>query len=227
MKLYLYVYDWSVLIPSIPLLMKGLVFTLQISLTATALALLVGLPVALLRMVRFKAVSGLAFVYIQVFRSMSLYIYILWIYFGVSIATGIHVGPFQSAVIALVLLNSAYMAEIYRASIQAVDVGQWEAATSLGMGRVSTMLNIVLPQAVRIALPTLMNNFTDMIKDSSIVAYIGASDLMYNTQQLVTYYSRSFEFYTATAVIYFSVVFVLARSATALEKRLSRHIAPA
>lgn len=213
------------LIPSIPLLWKGLIFTVQISLTATALALLAGLPIALLRMVKFKPVSWLAFAYIQVFRSMSLYIYILWIFFGVSIVTGVHLGAFASAVIALVLLNSAYMAEIYRASIQAVDVGQIEAATSLGMGRVATMLNIVLPQAVRIAIPNLMNNFTDMIKDSSIVAYIGASDLMYNTQQLVSYYSRSFEFYTAAAVIYFAVVFILARSATALEKRLSRHVA--
>jgi His/Glu/Gln/Arg/opine family amino acid ABC transporter permease subunit len=221
---YLYVYDWSVLIPSIPLLLKGLVFTVQISLTSTALALIAGLPVALLRMARFKPISWLAFIYIQVFRSMSLYIYILWIFFGVSIVTGIHVGAFASAVIALVLLNSAYMAEIYRASIQAVDVGQIEAATSLGMGRVATMLNVVLPQAVRTAIPTLMNNFTDMIKDSSIVAYIGASDLMYNTQQLVTYYSRSFEFYTAAAFIYFAVVFVLARAATALERRLSRHV---
>ena len=87
------------------------------------------------------------------------------------------------------------------------------------------MLNVVLPQAVRIALPNLINNFADMVKDSSIVAYIGASDLMYNTQQLATYYSRSFEFYTAAAVIYFAVVFTLARSATVLEKRLSRHMA--
>lgn len=225
--MFLYVYDWSVLIPSLPLLFKGLIFTIQISLTSTALALIVGLPVALLRMARFKPISWLAFVYIQVFRSLSLYIYILWIFFGLSLVTDIHLDAFQSAVIALVLLNSAYMAEIYRASIQAVDVGQVEAAKSLGMGPLTTLLNVVLPQAVRIALPTLMNNFTDMIKDSSIVAYIGASDLMYNTQQMVTYYSRSFEFYTATALIYFVVVFVLARSAMVLERRLSRHVATA
>jgi His/Glu/Gln/Arg/opine family amino acid ABC transporter permease subunit len=224
---YLYIYDWSVLIPSLPLLMKGLVFTIQISFTATALALLLGLPVALLRMAPIKPVSWFAFGYIQLFRSLSLYIYILWIFFGVSIVTGIHINAFQSAVIALTLLNSAYMAEVYRASIQAIDIGQWEAATSLGMSRTKTMVNIIIPQAVRIAIPTLMNNFTDMVKDSSIVAYIGANDLMYNTQQMVTYYSRSFEFYTFTAIIYFVVVFILARMALVLEKRLSRHVATA
>ena len=223
--MYLYVYDWKVLIPSFPLLMKGLLFTVQISLTATALALVAGLPVALLRMVKFKPVSWLAFIYIQIFRSMSLYIYILWIFFGVSIVTGVHVGAFASAVTALVLLNSAYMAEIYRAAIQAIDPGQREAARSLGLGGIGTFATVVFPQAWRIAIPSLVNQFTDIIKDSSVVALIGVGDLMGVTIERVSFYQRPFEFYTTTAAIYLIMVVIVAQLASRLERRLQRHLA--
>jgi ABC-type amino acid transport system permease subunit len=106
---------------------------------------------------------------------------IIWIYFGLAIAFGVNLSPFAAGVCSIVLLNSAYMAEIYRSAISSVDAGQREVAISLGMGRTMTFYEIVFPQALRVAMPQLINQFTFAVKDSSIVALIGASDLMYET----------------------------------------------
>jgi len=117
------------------------------------------------------------------------------------------------------------MAEIYRAAIQAIDPGQREAARSLGLGSVSTFATVIFPQAWRIAIPSLVNQFTDIIKDSSVVALIGAGDLMYQTIERVSFYQRPFEFYTAVAAIYLVMVVIVAQLAARLEKRLQRHLA--
>jgi ABC-type amino acid transport system permease subunit len=117
------------------------------------------------------------------------------------------------------------MAEIYRAAIQAIDPGQREAARSLGLGGIGTFATVVFPQAWRIALPSLVNQFTDIIKDSSIVALIGAPDLMYQTIERVSFYQRPFEFYTTVAGIYLVMVVIVAQLAARLERRLQRHLA--
>lgn len=223
--LYLYRYDWTVVPASARFLARGLMLTLEISVLALACSLVVGLLVALLRMAPVRPVSLVAFGYIQVFRALSLFIYILWIYFGIAALLGINLSPLAAGVVCLTLLNSAYMAEIYRSAISAVDVGQWEAAMSLGMGRVTTFLQVVLPQGWRIAVPSLVNQFVDIIKDSSIVAVIGAGDLMYQTIERVSFYNRPFEFYTTTGLIYLTLVVIVAQLASRLERRLRRHLA--
>jgi len=170
-------------------------------------------------------IGMIGFVYIQVFRALSLYVYILYIYFGLALVLHIDLDPFTAGIVALTFLNSAYMAEIYRAAIQAIDSGQREAARSLGLGSISTFASVVFPQAWRIALPGLVNQFCDIIKDTSVVALIGVGDLMYQSIERVSFYQRPFEFYTADAVIYVVLVFTVAQLAARLEKRLRRHLA--
>ena len=225
LALYLYRYDWRVIPASARFLATGLVLTIEIAGLALACSLVLGLLVALWRLAPLRPLSLLAFLYIQVFRALSLYIYILWVYFGIAALFGINLSPLVAGVVCLTLLNSAYMAEIYRAAIGAVDPGQREAAMSLGMGRVMTFTSVVLPQAWRIAVPSLVNQFVDIIKDSSIVAVIGAGDLMYQTIERVSFYNRPFEFYTTTGLIYLALVVVVARLAAQLERRLRRHLA--
>ena len=105
------------------------------------------------------------------------------------------------------MLNSAYMAEIYRSALGSVDPGQREAATSLGFGRVArTFVTVILPQAIRIAIPSLVNQFIDIVKDSSIVAIIGTTDLIGVTNRLVSYYRAPFELYTLVAFFYLAIV---------------------
>ena len=219
-----YSYDWSVIPRSIAFFERGLAITVRIALLSVVFSLVLGLVVALVRMAP-GPLGMIGFLYVQVFRALSLYVYILFIYFGVAAAFGIDFDPITAGVISLTLLNSAYMAEIYRAAIQAIDPGQREAARSLGLGNVTTFVSVVFPQAWRIAIPSLVNQFTDIIKDSSVVALIGAPDLMYETVERVSFYQRPFEFYTTVAGIYFVMVFIVAQLAGRLEKRLRRHLA--
>ena len=219
-----YTYDWSVIPRSIAFFERGLLVTLRIALLSVVLSLVFGLVVALVRMVP-GPIGFIGFLYVQVFRALSLYVYILFIYFGLAAAIGLNLDPIPAGVVALTLLNSAYMAEIYRAAIQAIDPGQREAARSLGLGGTGTFATVVFPQAWRIALPSLVNQFTDIIKDSSVVALIGAPDLMYQTIERVSFYQRPFEFYTTVAGIYLVMVVIVAQLASRLERRLQRHLA--
>ncbi len=215
-----YQMDWNAVAEKLPLLARGLIFTIEISITAYALSLAAGLVVALMRRSAWRLLSAAAFVYTQFFRSISIYIYILWIYFGLAALAGLNFSPFTASVISLVLLNSAYMSEIYRSAIDAVEVGQREAASSLGMSRIAILFDIILPQALRIALPPLINQFTMIIKDSSVVAVIGAGDLMYQTIAAANLQYRSFEFYTTAAMIYLGMVLVVSWLGRVVELRL-------
>lgn len=219
-----YSFDWSVIPKSIVFFERGISVTVRIAVLSVAFSLVLGLLVALVRMAP-GPIGLIGFVYVQIFRALSLYVYILFIYFGIAAAFHIAFDPITAGVISLTLLNSAYMSEIYRAAIQAIDPGQREAARSLGLGSVGTFVNVVFPQAWRIALPSLVNQFTDIIKDSSIVALVGAPDLMYQTIERVSYYQRPFEFYTTVAGIYLVMVVIVAQLAGRLEKRLQRHLA--
>ena len=219
-----YTYDWSVIPASIAFFERGLVVTLRIAILSIAFSLVLGLVVALIRMMP-GPLGMIGFLYIQIFRALSLYVYILFVYFGLAAAFGLNLDPIPAGVVTLTLLNSAYMAEIYRAAIQAIDPGQREAARSVGLGGIGTFANVVFPQAWRIAIPSLVNQFTDIIKDSSVVALIGAPDLMYQTIERVSFYQRPFEFYTTVAAIYLVMVVIVAQLASRLEHRLRRHLA--
>jgi len=219
-----YSYDWSVIPQSIAFFERGLGVTVRISVLSVLFSLVLGLIVALVRMAP-GPIGLVGFLYVQVFRALSLYVYILFIYFGVAAVFHLDFDPITAGVVSLTLLNSAYMAEIYRGAIQAIDAGQREAARSLGLGSIATFATVTFPQAWRIAIPSLVNQFTDIIKDSSIVAVIGTPDLMYQTIERVSFYQRPFEFYTTVAGIYLVMVVIVAQLAWRLEKRLQRHLA--
>lgn len=219
-----YTFDWSVVVKSIPFFERGILVTLRITVFSIVFSLALGLVVALVRMGP-PPLSTIGFAYVQVFRALSLYVYILFVYFGVAALLHVDLDPFTAGIVSLTLLNSAYMAEIYRSAIQAIDPGQHEAARTLGLGSIATFVTVTFPQAWRIALPSLVNQFTDIIKDTSVVALIGVGDLMYQTTERVSFYQRPFEFYTSVAAIYVVLVFVVAQLAARLERRLRRHLA--
>jgi len=205
-------------------LLEGTLVTLEVAALALGVALVLGLPIALLRMSRFKAIKLPAFLYIQFFRGTSLYVLVLWVFFGLSIAFGLNLPAFEAAVICLGLLNSAYMAEVYRTGLNTVGLGQWEAARSLGVGELPIFRLVVLPQALRVVIPSAANLFVDMLKDAAIVGVVGVWDLMKQADRLTKWYFRPFEFYTASAVIYFVLVFFFSRLVGVIERRFSRHV---
>lgn len=222
-SLVAYTFRWSVVSGSFGELLHGVRVTLILSALSLVLSLVLGLVVALCRMSPFAPLRWLAFVYIQVFRALSLYIYALLIYFGIAEVSGVNFSPLEAGVIALTVLNSAYMAEIYRSAISAVDPGQREAATSLGFGHVRGFTTVVFPQAMRIAFPPLVNQFVDIVKDSSIVALIGTTDLMGAANQLNGVYRAPFELYTTVGFMYLTLVLVVSAGAALVERRLNRH----
>jgi His/Glu/Gln/Arg/opine family amino acid ABC transporter permease subunit len=211
---------WSARAP----LLHGTLITLEVAILALGVALVLGLPLALMRSSKLKILSLPAFLYIQFFRGTSLYVLILWVFFGLSIAFNINLQPFQSAVLCLGLLNSAYMAEVYRTGLGTVGFGQREAARSLGIAEVPIFRLVVLPQALRVIIPSAVNLFVDMLKDAAIVGVVGVWDLMKQADRLTKFHFRPFEFYTASAVIYFVVVFAFSRLVAVLERRFSRHV---
>jgi His/Glu/Gln/Arg/opine family amino acid ABC transporter permease subunit len=222
-SLLAYTFQWDVIRPAIGELWHGLKITLELSGLSLVLSLALGLVVALCRMSPVRPVRAVAYVYIQVFRALSLYIYVLWIYFGIAGAVGVNFSPVTAGVIALTVLNSAYMAEIYRSALGAVDPGQREAATSLGFGRLRGFATVIFPQGIRIAVPSLVNQFVDIVKDSSIIAIIGTADLFGVTNRLVSYYRAPFELYTLVAFFYLTIVLAISALAAVLERRLQRH----
>lgn len=219
-----YTVQWDVMRPAIGELWHGLRITIELSLLSLVFSLALGLLIALCRMSPFRPLRALAYVYISVFRALSLYIYVLWIYFGIAGAIGVNFNPLTAGVIALTVMNSAYMAEIYRSALGSVDPGQREAATSLGFGRVRGFVTVIFPQGVRIAIPSLINQFVDIVKDSSIVSIIGTADLFGVTNRLVSYYRAPFELYTLVAFFYLTLVLAISALAAVLERRLQRHL---
>lgn len=219
-----YTFRWEVVPESAGALADGLVLTLELAAVSFALSLLLGLVVALCRLAPFGPLRWLAYVYTQVFRALSLYVYVLFLYFGIAAVFGISLGTFAAGVVALTLLNSAYMAEVYRAALLSVDPGQREAASALGLGHTRTFTSVTFPQAGRVAVPGLVNQLVDIVKDSSIVAVIGLLDLMGTTIQLVSTQRAPFELYTATAVAYIALILLISGAAALLERRLGRHL---
>ena len=219
-----YTFRWGIIPEVLGEFEHGLKVTLELSALSLVLSLALGLLVALCRMSPILPLRAAAYLYTQLFRALSLYIYVLWIYFGIAAAVGVNFSPLTAGVVALTILNSAYMSEIYRSALGAVDVGQREAAISLGFSRIRGFTTVILPQAVRIAIPSLVNQFVDIIKDSSIIAIIGTTDLMGVTNQMVSFYRAPFELYTLVAGFYLTIILIVSGAASLLERRLRRHV---
>jgi His/Glu/Gln/Arg/opine family amino acid ABC transporter permease subunit len=203
------------------LLLKGLRKTLWLALLSMALAVVGGLPIALARMSSFKPLSWLASIYINIVRGIPLLILIVYVYFGLSLWIGINFSAFEAGIISLTVLHTAWMAEIYRAGLQAVPKGQREAAASLGMGRVRAFFSVVLPQAIRLVIPTSGNDFVGMVKDTSLVGIIGIFELYRTGQKIISDEFLPFETYTIVAAMYVAVVFVIDQLVRFAERALA------
>ncbi|HWU60989.1 MAG TPA: amino acid ABC transporter permease [Ensifer sp.] len=213
--------SWYAVYTHLPAMLYGLRFTFLISIVSLALSMFFGgIIVSLLRS-RSGALRATGFLYIQIFRSLSPYVYVLLVYFALAGVTGWKMDPITAAIISLTLLNTAYVAEIYRSVLLTIDGGQWEAAAAMGLSRWKTNSIIIWPQALRTAIPLLLNQFIVILKDSAIVGVIGVKDIVYvaNAQASITY--KQFEYLTAVAVIFIVIVFILSRLSAGLERRLS------
>jgi polar amino acid transport system substrate-binding protein len=203
----------------LPMLLKGALVTVEISILAMVLAIVCGLALALLRLYAIAPLRWLSIAYIEVIRGTPLLIQLYLIYYGLP-NIGIRLNAFVAAVLGLGLNYAAYEAENYRAGIQAVPRGQMEAAVSLGMGRWLALRSIIIPQAVRIVIPPVTNDFIALFKDSSLVSVITMVELtkVYGMLALTTYDFMGLGL--MTAALYFGLSYPVSLLARHLERKL-------
>ena len=206
------------------LLLGGIWLMVRVAIASMAIAVVGGLALALMRRSRLRWVSALAFVLIQVLRGIALYVLVSWLFNGLPVATGITPSAIQTGIIALSSLNSAYLAEVFRAGFDAIPAGQREAARAIGLDDAQSARSVLIPQMVRITFPSMGNVFVDIIKDTAILSVIGVSELMRETQRWAQFYFRPFEFYTAAGVIYFVIVLIVSAAWRLAERRLRTHL---
>ena len=212
-------FDFALIVQSIPFLLRGAVYTVQVSVLAIVFGLVLGWLLGLAAVSGVPALSAVSWAYVQFIRGTPLLIQIFLIYFGLP-AVGINLPAFWSGVIALGLNSGGFQAEIVRAGIESIDRGQTEAARSIGMSRFKTLVFILVPQTIRRVLPPVTNELITLTKSSSLLSAIAALELTHAGQLIIARTFAPFEIYAAVAVIYLALVAVLSRGSAFLEKRV-------
>jgi polar amino acid transport system permease protein len=215
-----YQLDPSIIIKHLPLFLKGVFLTVEISFFAILIGLPIGILAAVGRTSRFKILNLVGAVYVEVFRNTPLLIQIFIIFFGLP-GIGIKLSPYVSGLIALVLYVGAYNTEVIRAGLEAVPRGQIEAAKSLGLTGVQTFLYVIIPQTLRISLPALGNNWVALVKNSSLVSVIGMVELTWVALDLNALTFRSFELFGAATIFYLILIFILINVQSYVERRFA------
>jgi His/Glu/Gln/Arg/opine family amino acid ABC transporter permease subunit len=204
----------------IPRLLEGMAITLKLTIISGAIGFALGMIIALMRLSKFKFFSWFAVSYIAIFRGTPLLLQILFIYFAVPTLININLDSFPAGILALSLNCAAYLAEIFRAGIQSIPVGQTEAAKALGLSRHQTMFKIIIPQSYRRIIPPVVNEFSALTKDSSLVSVISLGELLYVTQRIGAKYLRPWEVYFWAGLGYLIIVLLLSYIAGRIERSL-------
>ena len=215
-------FNFDLVVNSFPLLLVGAGVTIKITALSVALGVVIGLFVGIARISRIKLLRVLAAIYVDFFRGTPLLVQIFLVYFALPVITGQRVDPFVAAIGSCGINSGAYVAEIFRAGIQAIPAGQYEAAHTLGMNYVQTMRRIILPQVIRIILPPISNETITLVKDTSLVYVLAMNDLMRTARNLV---QRDFSItpFIVAAVFYLLATLILTLVFERLEKRFSRY----
>jgi len=201
-------------------LFGGLWYTILLSLTAISISVVVGLLVALPGLSENRFLRGINRVYVEIVRAVPILVLILWVYYGLPQVMDISIGVFWAGVIALALSDSAFQAEIFRAGIQSIDRGQYEASQSISLGYADTMRYVILPQAIRRILPALGNQLVYMLKMSSLVSVIGMQELTRRANELVVVEYRPLEVYTVLVLEYLVLILIVSALVRRLERRM-------
>jgi polar amino acid transport system permease protein len=213
-------WDWSNAYASIPLLLEGLLVTLELTVVGSALAYVLGLVLALLRRSRIPVLSQLVYLFIEVVRSTPLLIQVFVIFYLLWPLLGIKPSAFFTGVVALGIHYATYTSEVYRAGIDAVPKGQWEAATALSLPRARVWTQIVLPQAVPRVIPALGNYTISMFKETPLLLAIGVLDVLNRAKEQGAETFRVIEPYTLAGLMFLLISY----PASILVRRLERRV---
>ena len=217
----MYHWDFGALWGYRSLVVVGLGYTVGYTVLCVVLGLVVGTATGLGRLARTRFVTWPLLLYTEAFRCTPLLVQLVWFYYALPVLLDISMSPALAATLTLSLYGGAFYAEIIRAGIVSVDVGQWDAGRALGLGRLLLMRKIILPQALKRMLPPLMNQSIIQLKNTSLVSVLAVPDLLYQGQVITAALYRPLEVYTLVAAVYFAVLF----PATLAVQRLERHLA--
>jgi len=207
------------IVASVPILFKGWLISLLLVLVGFPLAIPIGLGISFMRMSKIAVVRAISSVWVNIIRGTPLFLQIYIVWFGLP-HLGIHLGQYTRAILVLAFNSSAYLAEIFRAGIQSINKGQFEAANSLGMNGFQTMFFVIIPQTIRRVIPTMTSEFILLYKDTSLLAAVGVSEQMMAAKSLVNT-AGTLTPYVVSAGYYLIVTLPLIRVISILEKRLA------
>ena len=202
-----------------PLLMQGLWITVQLGLASILAGLVLGLGLAMTRLYGPAPVRFLTRVYIDIFRSIPLLVLLIIVYYALPFV-GMRLSPFASAMTALTLVSGAYTAEIFRAGIEAIPKGQFEASAALGLSGRQTMADVILPQAVKIVIPPLTNNSINVVKDTALASVVAMPDLLKQATQAQALAANPTPLIVAAA-IYVAFLWPLVALVSRMERRFA------
>ena len=211
--------DFELIEKSLPYLIQGALITIEITLMAVGIGFFIGLFAGIARICRIKALRIIATIYADCIRGTPLLVQIFLIYFALPMLIHTQINPFVAAVTACAINSGAYVSEIFRAGIQAIDQGQFEAGRSLGLSWWQTMYYIILPQAFHNILPPLGNEFITMLKDSSLVSVIGFEELTRRGQLIIAQTYASFEIWMTVAALYLIMTLAIAKFVSFMEHK--------
>ena len=203
------------------MLMQGLGLTLILAFVSLAIAMVLGILASLMGMSNNAILRAINKGYVAIIRGTPLLVQGFFIYFGITGVLNVKISAFAAGVIALSLNAGGYLSEIFRGGIQAVDPGQREAARSLGLSARQTTWRIIIPQAIRICIPSVVNQWCITIKDTSIISVIGLAELTKMGQQIIARTYASFEVWIIVGAMYFIVIWLLTVLARVIERKVS------
>ena len=217
--------DFSILSKFQYALLLGLWTTLKLTVICIALGCALGFAVGLARTSRNIALRALSSAYVEFFRGTPVLVQLFWIFFCLPLMLGVELSNFTSGVVALTLYMGAITSETFRASLKSIGPEQFDACVALGLPRNVQVINVVLPQAVLRAIPTLLSNCVSLFKESALVSAVGMADLMFVGQNISNNTARPVEVLSVVALIYFVIAFPLTRAVSVIEAQILRKLA--
>lgn len=214
--------DFERIMPSLPYILEGIPMTLKVVAVAAVIGIVLGIVLSLMKISRMKPLKWIADFYTSIFRGTPLVLQLMLIYFGSPQLFGVQIDAFEAAFLSFGLNSAAYISEVIRGGINAVDKGQREAALALGVPYSSMMLSIILPQAFKNILPALMNEFITLTKESAIVTTIGLADIMRRSYIVGGETYKFFEPILFAGLIYYVMVMILTVIGKLVEGRMKR-----
>jgi polar amino acid transport system permease protein len=217
-----YTWDFDFVLTYYPLLLRGLVGTLQLAAITFVFSIIIGLVIGAARTSRNALIRFAGTTYVEIFRNVPSLIHIyIWFYI-LPILTGMQNDSGTTCVVAFSLYTGAFMAEVYRSGLQSIEHGQWEAAKALGFGYVQQMRYVILPQTIRRTIPAFTNRTIDLIKLTSLASLLSYREVVYQARQMAAVEFRPIESFTVLAILFSLILLPLSYASKYLESRLGR-----